>query len=182
MAYSVIWDETTPSGSEVKSLGDNRIREFKSQIRERLLVPDGADYGPFIPSGTKMLFYQDTAPAGWTIQNTLDDKLVYVTKGSAAGGQGGGGAHSTGSWTRTDPCVVDTHILATSEMPAHAHVMSNYYVNVVSGTAGIAATQSGASGAYSTQSTGGGGGHTHTVSNPGTWRPAAYCFIICSRN
>ena len=34
----------------------------------------------------------------------------------------------------------------------HAHVMSSYYINVVSGVAGNASTQSGAGGAYSTQS------------------------------
>ena len=34
--YSTTWNETTPVGTEAKSLGDNRIREVKSQLRERL--------------------------------------------------------------------------------------------------------------------------------------------------
>jgi len=46
-----------------------------------------------IPSGTKMLFYQDTAPPGWTIQDTLDDMMVFITKGKAAGGSPGGEPH-----------------------------------------------------------------------------------------
>lgn len=35
MPFSVPWDESSPSGSQDISLGDDRIREFKSQVRER---------------------------------------------------------------------------------------------------------------------------------------------------
>lgn len=38
MAFSKSWDETSPAGSEARSLGDDRIREFKFAIRERLAV------------------------------------------------------------------------------------------------------------------------------------------------
>lgn len=38
MSFSVPWDESKPAGSEDRSLGDDRIREFKTQIRERLTV------------------------------------------------------------------------------------------------------------------------------------------------
>lgn len=38
MAFSVPWDESKPAGSEDRSLGDDRIREFKTQMRERLSV------------------------------------------------------------------------------------------------------------------------------------------------
>lgn len=128
-------------------------------------------------SGTKAIFYQNTAPSGWTIQNTLDDKLLYITKGSAAGGQTGGGVHSAGTWTLT----TGSHILLATEMPAHTHTQ-------VCDGRGASAN---AYGAYSadpvaymyeglvTGSTGGGGGHTHESA---TWRPAAYCAIICSKN
>lgn len=36
MAFNQEWNETTPSGAENPNLGDNRIREFKEAIRERL--------------------------------------------------------------------------------------------------------------------------------------------------
>ena len=36
MTYSNTWDETKPSGSRARSLGDDDIREFKRAIRERL--------------------------------------------------------------------------------------------------------------------------------------------------
>jgi hypothetical protein len=79
-----------------------------------------------IPAATKMLFYADTAPAGWTIDNTLDDKLVYVTKGSAAGGQTGGAAHSAGTWTQpnhthTGPSHTHTGPSHTHTGPSHTH-------------------------------------------------------------
>jgi hypothetical protein len=34
--YAAAWDETIPTGGESRSLGDNRIRELKSQLSERL--------------------------------------------------------------------------------------------------------------------------------------------------
>jgi hypothetical protein len=76
----------------------------------------------WIPAETKMVFYQDVAPTGWTIDNTLDDKVLFVTKGSAAGGQVGGGAHSTGTWTHPN----HTHTAANSDvtLPAHTHTFS----------------------------------------------------------
>jgi hypothetical protein len=36
MAYTETWSEIQPGGSEARSLGDDRIREFKRAIRERL--------------------------------------------------------------------------------------------------------------------------------------------------
>jgi hypothetical protein len=50
----------------------------------------GAKYDAF-PSGTKLLFYSDTAPTGWTIQTaSLNDKALRVVSGSGAGGGTGG--------------------------------------------------------------------------------------------
>lgn len=72
------------------------------------------------------IFYQDTAPTGWTIKNTLDDKVLFITKGSAAGGQTGGGAHSSGTWTHpnhthTGPSHTHTGPSHTHTGPSHTH-------------------------------------------------------------
>ena len=150
------------------------------------------------PSGTKMLFYQDTAPTGWTIQNALDDKVVYITKGSVAGGETGGGAHSTGSWTISGLSGA-SHTLTTSEVPAHTHftagdesvasgsaldntapMVREYNIITAAAYSLVKSTLSATIGL--TSSSGGGGGHTHTVSSDGTWRPAAYCCIIAEKN
>lgn len=127
--------------------------------------------GPIV-SGTIMLFYQDTAPTGWTIDDTKDSKLVFITKGSAAGGEVGGGAHSTGTWTFTG----HTHVIAT-----HNHT----------GTTGsVANSQTGWSPFEYPRSV----TETHTHTIPGqeltsdanadvsSWRPAAYCVIQCEKD
>ena len=58
-------------------------------------VSSGVD----IPSGTKLLFYSDTAISGYSIVTDYDDQLVYIGKGSAAGGLPGGAARSGSTWT-----------------------------------------------------------------------------------
>uniref|UniRef100_A0A6M3KDT2 Uncharacterized protein n=1 Tax=viral metagenome TaxID=1070528 RepID=A0A6M3KDT2_9ZZZZ len=144
-----------------------------------------ASIGVDIPAGTKMLFYANTAPTGWTLDNTLDDKLVFVTKGSVAGGQIGGGVHSTGTWTQpnhthtgpshthtgpshthTGPSHQHAHAaftLTANEMPAHTHLV-NHYPTGTGTTAGPGGTddRSGApSTSWGTLSSGSGAAHTH---------------------
>lgn len=231
MAHTRTWDETDPSDNDDYGDGAKEIREFKTDVRERLdidhyfpstgdssligthrqvsfyaqvadptdaadkaflyckdasgkielffmdedgnavqLTSAGGSMGG-LASGTKMLFYADTAPSGWTIDDTLDDKVAFITKGSAAGGQTGGGAHSTGTWTQPD------HTLITAEMPAHTHAGG------VDGTAfvvwGANEIGIGSNTIYgATASKGGGGAHNHGTA----WRPAAYCFIICEKD
>jgi hypothetical protein len=134
------------------------------------------------PSGTKMSFYQDTAPTGWTIQDTLDDKLVYITKGSAAGGQAGGTVHPSGTWTVSGISGA-SHTLTVAEMPAHTHPQqSTTILNQGGGPPAVGAVAGTLFQGGVTQSTGGGEGHSHTVSSDGTWRPSAYCFIIAQKN
>jgi hypothetical protein len=118
------------------------------------------------PSGTKMVFYQDTAPVGWTIQNTLDDKLLFITKGSAAGGQTGGGAHSAGTWTQPTHAHTINHV-HTVTLPA------NY--TLAYGPYPVPKAQNLTSGNASNTNSGAG-------STANTWRPAAYCAIIAAKD
>jgi hypothetical protein len=137
--------------------------------------------GP-IETGTKMVFYQDTAPAGWTIANTLDDKLIYVTKGSGATGETGGTTCSSGSWTiKGFSADIGSHTLTTAEIPFHAHTY-HPCAWLYGDAGGSEYINSGAS-TGNTGAAGGGGGHTHTMaSQDASWRPSAYCMIICSKN
>jgi hypothetical protein len=168
--------------------------------------------GHVFAAATKWVFYQDTAPDGWTIQNTLDDKLVYITKGSAAGGETGGGVHSTGSWTISGI----TQTGHTHAGPSHTHVGSAHtHALYNAGPAGpggkgigdagaitidggyICGTGDNGGGGYQNPSsttttsgaaatgaggTGATGSATPAISHSGTWRPSAYCCIICSKN
>lgn len=158
------------------------------------------------PSGTKMLFYQDTAPTGWTIQNTLNDKVVYITKGSSAGGQTGGAEHSTGTWTQPDH--THTGPSHTHTTPSHYHELhigwrtdnagiigwesAQYTTNTFTGVNAWAVsgsnhngysfykfiTDSGGTGTSGSSGT----GATGSSATANTWRPSAYCVIICAKN
>ena len=65
--YTTAWDETLPPGKESKSLGDNRIKELKNQIRERLTTEHSAiteEVGDakllHLPGKTSVLYYGTT--------------------------------------------------------------------------------------------------------------------------
>ena len=144
-----------------------------------------------LPAGTKAPFYQNTAPLTWTLDSTLDDKLLFVTKGSVAGGETGGAAHSTGTWTQPD------HALTVAELAAHGHALwSQAYTTADGAAQGIGATSYGKSlaamnyagtGYYNVfgaaavdpvQDTGSGTAHNHGS----TWRPAGFNVIICAKD
>jgi len=138
--------------------------------------------GDDIPTGEVILFYADTAPIGYTLKAGMNDKAVFVTSGSGNGGQTGGGAHSTGTWTQP------SHQLTISEMPTHSH-----YFKTNSGDSnstfvypsyGDTSTDKNFHSATNTNMSnviadaGGNGTHNHGT----TWRPASYCFIACERS
>ena len=138
-----------------------------------------------IPSGTKMLFYQDTAPAGWTIDNTLDDKVVYVTKGSAANGQTGGAAHANGTWTISG-LTVDANLQHTHETEVTAD--QNWGTGITTNNVGrLAVYYAGYVWAYAnsrslTSNAGGVNLANQAVASNAGWRPAAYNFIVCAKD
>jgi len=200
------WEGMTTSGDIEYHNGTTRTRLAKGSDTNLLTLTAGipawvaASSSAVFASGTKMLFYQDTAPIGWTIDNTLDDKIVYITKGSAAGGQTGGGVHSTGSWTISGfDANVGGHTLASAEMPAHTHTGPSHrhtvtsYQFVEGGTnmlehticdlGSSSSSYTSYDGTGNTGSAGSDGSHTHAMaSHNGTWRPSAYCCIICEKD
>jgi hypothetical protein len=136
---------------------------------------------PF-PSGTKMVFYQASAPTGWTQDTANNDKALRVVSGS--GGGTGGSMGLSVQWTHnhTVSGTTDAHTLTTSQIPAHGHPV--YYSRESGGgkdsTGAIAidgsaplethTANSGSpntvNGTLSTNAvggTGGGGSHTHTI-------------------
>lgn len=178
-----IADPATPAADKLKLYA----KTVGSQPRLYIKDPGGSVKPLAIPgenifpSGTKMLFYQDIAPEGWTIQDTLDDKLVYITKGSAEGGETGGGVHSTGTWALSG---INTggHTLITAEMPAHTHTITVSDATATVDPAYVKYNQSSSNYPNTTSSVGGDGAHSHPMAANDNWRPAAYACIIAEKD
>lgn len=75
-----------------------------------------------IPAGTKMYFYQDTAPAGWTIDGAVADTLLSVKGGSQAYNVSGGTI--AGTWTQPNHTHAGPSHVHSG--PSHAHTVSNH--------------------------------------------------------
>lgn len=112
-------------------------------------------------SNTIAWFYLNTAPPGWKSLATGADTVLGVAGGAQAYNVNGG--NPGGTWTQP------SHTLATSEMPAHTHVIIRHHTGT--GGSNIAPTEFSATPSThrATESTGGGGAHSHGT----TYRPSA---------
>ena len=102
-----------------------QFKTFLSDFRDYVSYMLGATGLPAdsivggVPSGTKMLFAQATAPAGWTKDTTHNDKSLRVVSGTG-GGSGGSVSFST-VFGRT---AVDASSLSIAQLAAHTHTMA----------------------------------------------------------
>lgn len=136
----------------------------------------------FFAAGTKLWFYQNTAPIGWTIDSACADAILAVKGGSNAYNAAGG--TQAGTWTQPGHLhATADHILTVAEMPAHVH-SSPAQVAAQQGFGG--ATNYLATAGGTTGSTGGDGAHNHgntgTGATASTWRPLAQVGIICTKD
>jgi len=128
--------------------------------------------GSYFPAGTKLLFPQAAAPAGWTKDVVHDDKMIRVVTGSGGG--------TGGSWTISG-ISVQGHVLTLSEVPSHAHQYTKGILTAVAGTPGgyqaLKDTE-----LANTDSKGGDNAHTHGLTVGSAWRPAYVDCIIATKN
>ena len=142
-----------------------------------------------IPSGEIILFEKDTAVVGYTLLTDKDDMVIYVTKGSGAGGETGATDKSGGTWTQ----------------PNHTHATPNHWhdlpfgwpdgdwgffadhdqrigrtINMERGY-GLDASGNWAAPSYRTYGDDG-GGTTSGSTTPDTWRPPGRNFTRQQRN
>lgn len=140
-----------------------------------------------IPQGTRMVFHQATAPAGWTQDTSVNDRVLRVVSGS--GGGVGGDWKITGLSASVN---VHGHTLTIAQIPPHDHYEGGNHEPGHGRTSykGVTGTRStGAESryiaAYKTEMTGGGEAHSHgasaTVSQNGNWRPAYSDVIVASK-
>lgn len=194
------FDVTTPVGSDLLSQGDDKIREFKTAVREALRAgevagddiegveaifpgaspstapvyryrglkdttanrPTAGQYGLYydttrnvlqrdngtswddigqnvIPSGTKMVFYQASAPVNWTAVAVNDKFLRVVTSGGTGGSTGGTVAastslahtHTVASHTHTGPS--HTHTITAEAAHTHAFTLTSFGTGIALG-------------------------------------------------
>ena len=158
----------------------------------------------YFPTGTVLLFYQASAPTGWTQVTSLNDYDLRLVSG-AGGTTGGTTAYST-VFTNQTPTISNTGTvgattLSLSQIPSHAHGFSGEYGSgyaiPISGPVGGGAygiPDGSLNGGYrptaaasSTDSQGGGGSHTHSFSGSATSSAITLNVryanvIICSKN
>lgn len=86
------------------------------------------------PRGTRMLFRQSAAPAGWTKDGTIHDKALRVVSGSVGSGGSKGflsvfGRNSSARLSSSVRGGIHGHRLTEAQMPSHAHFVANddYY-------------------------------------------------------
>lgn len=124
-----------------------------------------------IPSGTKMLFIQSSAPTGWVKDTTHDNKALRIVSGAAGSGGSVGFtsafASQTVSGTTSSTAAGGTvggTALTINQIPSHTH-NSQYDDRTPSGIdysgsneiAGVGTTRT-----YPTTATGGGQAHDHS--------------------
>tara|TARA_S200002703_G_C3764416_1_gene235326 strand:- start:157 stop:1197 length:1041 start_codon:yes stop_codon:yes gene_type:complete len=143
-----------------------------------------------IPSGTTALFFQGSAPTGWT-QNTdasINSTTLRVVTGTG-GGTGGADNFSTvfspSKSTSPGNIVFDSlsisadssglslgsTTLSTPQLPSHSHPGTKSARTIRGGPNG----RPGLNATSSTGSTGGGGGHTHAISGTASVSGNATC-------
>jgi len=169
-----VTDPTSAQEAATKAYVDASSFAVAPSTAGNVLTSNGTAWtsaAPSIPSGTVILFYQATAPTGWTQVTTQNNKALRVVSGTG-GGTGGTTAFSTVFANQT-PTITTSGLsagattLTTAQMPAHTHSYA-----VVSGTVGVPtgfdASSYSSTTSATTGSQGGGGSHTHAISGSAT--------------
>jgi len=138
-----------------------------------------------LPTATKVWFWQNVAPTGWTIDATAATDAVLAVK-SGSGTYAVAGGSSAGTWTQPNHLhTTADHTLTIGEIPSHSHGIQ--IDRAETGTGRVTCGGGEYYGeVYNTVAAGGGLGHNHGNTGNGatanTWRPLANVGIICSRN
>lgn len=153
---------------------------FEDEAGNEVQLTAAGAVGAF-PSTTAMVFYQDTAPTGWTIAAALDEHSVRLTKGSVAGGQAGGATGGTNNFSTQFATLaegatpgVGNHSLTSAQNGPHTHSQTIYDTSAGAQTVVRTGSPTGNPVAWTTGSSGSGAGHSHTVDLRVKW---AACIV-----
>lgn len=163
----------------------------------QVLTSNGAGSAPtwqsLIPSGTKMLFQQTSAPTGWTKDTTHNNKALRVVSGTA--GSGGSidfttaftsrGISGTSGATTAGGTVGGT-ALTIDQIPAHTHTFqaggsgTNWPPKTAGGTETVTTSSVGGSNTHTHSFTG--SSHTHSFSTTLDMAVQYVDLIIATKN
>jgi hypothetical protein len=182
-----------PAGADIASDSTAGI-SWRSTIDNNTTNPNtgGANWtaNGFAP-GTKLLFFQASAPVGWTQVTTYNDCALRIVNGSGGGSHTSGQAFSTAFANGT----VNGHSLSQAELPncsftetapGHHHFIGNFVYN--GGTGGNNGGIWGSGNPLNTESTqvsvnSGGSGMAHTHAFTSSVFNINYVdAIICTKN
>jgi hypothetical protein len=189
----IVRDEDTMSSDDVNALATQQ------SIKAYVDTEVSAGALESVPTGEIILFEKDTAVTGYTLKTDKDDYVVYITKGSVAGGENGATDKSGGTWTQPNHLhSTSGHTLSESEMPAHNHITA--YAGAATGGGGSYGSNTDAVGFSRfallnsgtpvdnplTSTEGSGSSHTHgntgNSATANTWRPVGRNFTRQERN
>jgi hypothetical protein len=171
---------TVTSGQDLTAGSGNITLRSNGQVQATLFTGSGAGLTGVEPfaSGTKMVFYQASAPTGWT-QDTataLSDAAFRVTTGTGAGTGGSDTFQTTFTSSKATEQkdlpvsgsvsgTVGGHTLSTPEIAAHDHgIGRNAQNNPPADNLSGNVMNNPSSFNFRTSQTGGGGSHTHPFS------------------
>lgn len=161
------------SGSVVLPQGRRGILYVNTtgSIAPRIVGIVGSSTADPVPTGSSTIWYNASAPSGWTAIALNDYALKLVSNGSG-GVWTGSVAYST-LFNRT---ATDSHTLTVSEIPSHTHD----YTILLAGVHPTGSGRNDPSAASTTQTgaTGGGNGHTHGLD----MRVLTAAFVLASRD
>ncbi len=133
-----------------------------------------------VPAGETILFEDNTAVTGYTLETSFDDGIVYITKGSAAGGETAGTNKSGSTWTQTTHDHggnTGYHTLTVAEIPSHRHGAAAGSFITSQGSGGTIRGGDNYAWIPYTDYAGGSTGHRHDLGSitadatANTWRP-----------
>lgn len=202
---------TNPLSSDARSEGDDHIRLIKSVLKNTFPNVAGAvnathtELGyvagvtsaiqtqldallaavalrPQMAITTVTVFYQATAPVGWTQVTTHNNKALRVVSGVGAG-SGGSVAFTSAFASKTPAGTIGGTALTTAQIPSHTHNIKTTANGTGGGGGSGQFVASGGTSTGATEAAGSGSTHTHTFTGTAIDLAVQYIdLIIASRS
>ena len=135
-----------------------------------------------LPSGTRLLFHNSTAPTGWTKDTSINDSALRVVSGTPGSGGSAGFASALGtpsvsgsvglsgepgsgnlSTSISGNVNIGSTTLSTSQMPSHNHSFAQFSSSGNTPIAGSSNARGSAANFNNMNFTGGSGSHNHNA-------------------